>query len=317
MSEFIGNYVSTQIVLILLATSVFGAFGGAVAHFINNEKKQLLHIQGTENEDVQWFVYPSLFQSACIGIAGSIAFLFFIIAVGGLTNFQNLTEQIRSIAVSVIAGFGARSLLPRMVNRLAEQVERANTNAAEAKDRAESASESAREAIEKAKQAQISAEDNLRKTEEKLELIHLNSKLGEAAHPDMPSDIWRSTLNRAMVFIAEDRASAVTWINVARVQRWHNQLDEAIKTLDDLIKIIESGKFEKDDNYARAYYNRSCYNEKKYKEGGENYYRENCIKDIQQCLKNTLDKNYILQHMLIDPDLRDVISLDEFKAAIR
>jgi hypothetical protein len=106
---------------ILVACIACGAFGGWIAHFINNEKQAILQTVDQRG----WFLFPSNWQSALIGVAGAIAFLFFIIAVGGLTTFSTLGEQIRIIAVSVIAGFGARSLLPRMVGQLEKQIAQA------------------------------------------------------------------------------------------------------------------------------------------------------------------------------------------------
>ena len=88
---------------ILLVCLLCGAFGGLVAHFVNNEKKGV----AAKEKKSDWFLYPSYLQSALIRFSGAIAFMFFIVAVGGLTTFASSAEQIRIIAVSVISGFGA------------------------------------------------------------------------------------------------------------------------------------------------------------------------------------------------------------------
>lgn len=98
--------------------------------------------------------YPSKFQSCLIGAGGSIAFLFFIAAIGGLNEFNTLNEYLRVISVSVIAGFGAQSLLPRMVGNLERQLSevdnkmsRVGHQVEEVRDEAQSAVRSAQEAI--------------------------------------------------------------------------------------------------------------------------------------------------------------------------
>lgn len=51
---------------IFVVCVVFGAFGGLVAHFLNNEKKDV----SLKDDKSAWFLYPSYFQSALIGLAG-------------------------------------------------------------------------------------------------------------------------------------------------------------------------------------------------------------------------------------------------------
>jgi hypothetical protein len=158
---------------ILVACIACGAFGGWIAHFINNEKQAILQTVDQRG----WFLFPSNWHSALIGVADAIAFLFFIIAVGGLTTFSTLGEQIRIIAVSVIAGFGARSLLPRMVGQLEKQIAQAQKDVAETqrnlgitKAEAEQASAKADSATSEAGAARAEAEAALREATEALKL---------------------------------------------------------------------------------------------------------------------------------------------------
>jgi hypothetical protein len=281
---------------VLLVCVIFGGFGGCVAHWINNEK-QTLTTHTTLQEG--WFLYPSSAKSVAIGAAGAIAFIFFIVAVGGLTTFQALAEQLRFIAVCVIAGFGARSLLPRMVGHLEKQVEQAKTDAVEAKTKAETASEAARAAIEK------------------VEEVNLNMKLLEAAHPKAPPNLWKESLALAQVAMLEGTAKPVIWINAARVQRWHGSYTEAIKTLTDAINRFESGRLQQDKNYAAAYYNRACYYEQLYKTGDDPEGRNKALRDVEAALRVSHHRESDIAEMRVDDDLAEVVMLPEFETIVR
>jgi hypothetical protein len=297
--QTLAGLLSTPLVAILSSCVVFGAFGGCIAHFINNEKLELRGRNRVPNPLDEWFRYPSVLQSAAIGTGGAIAFLFFIIAVGGLTNFQTLNEQLRSIAVSVIAGFGARSLLPRMVGHLENQIAEAKTEAVEAKTEAEKATHSAREALEKS------------------DALDLQMKLIEAAHTNTPEVQWRSTLNRTKLLIDSGRAESGHWINMARVQRWHGLLDEAIAHLELTIAAFADGRLNKDVNYPTAYYNIACYLVARFKERNENSDKVSALENIDRCLQTSPNPVAVINEMREDTDFGEFIEFDEFKALAR
>lgn len=312
---------SEPLVSILLVCVLFGAFGGCVAHWINNEKQRLAHASSRAEEG--WFLYPSLRQSAGIGAAGAIAFLFFIIAVGGLTNFQTLTEQLRSMAVSVIAGFGARSLLPRMVGHLEKQVAEARTEAGEAKTEAEKATQEAKEALAKADEIRRSAEERmgeaearLKEAEERLRTIDLNEKLEAAARKEASPQHVKEALALFEEARRDGTAKSAIWINGARVQRWHVSHEEAIATLDAAIAVFEAGKLPKDSNYPAAYYNRGCYYAQRFIRSNNADDCARAFRDLDACLKRSENPGAELAEMLGDPDLAELVSLEDFQALV-
>jgi hypothetical protein len=96
---------------ILVICLVFGGFGGLVAHFINNERASFggANKSASLASQTDFYLFPSFIKSICIGVAGALGFLFFMVAVGGITSsFDGLTVYLRVISTSVIAGFGAR-----------------------------------------------------------------------------------------------------------------------------------------------------------------------------------------------------------------
>jgi hypothetical protein len=296
--------LTKPLALILIACVVFGGFGGLVAHYINNEKRgasaKLAALTGAG-----WFPYPSAFQSACIGIAGSLGFTFFIVAVGGLTDFEKPPEQLRCIAISVIAGFGARSLLPLMVGHLEQQV-------AEAKTEAEKASQDANKAQES---AEASAR-RLKTAEARIQTLDLNMKLLEAAHPNAARELRREVLAIARAAMRDGTAKPVIWINAARVERWDGALDAAIQMLDEAVEAFESGKLEKDRNYLKAYYNRGCYYEQKFLNSQDPRHRNCALRDIEQWLRLADDKAAHIRIMEADPDLAKLRELDGYRGLV-
>src|ERR1700744_1183543 len=146
---------------IVLLSAIFGAFGGLVTHFLNNEKEAVFgkptSTRAARREDAQpvdrtkanddgqpadktkasadaekakWYLFPSALQSALIGAAGALGFLFFIIAVSGISDNLKSVDYLRIIAIGVIAGLGARNLLPGMVGQIEKQILQRAENAA-------------------------------------------------------------------------------------------------------------------------------------------------------------------------------------------
>lgn len=310
------SFAQIALVQILLVCVVFGGFGGWVAHCINNERQQ----QNARTKGAEpWFLYPSAKQSFGIGAAGAIAFLFFVIAVGGLTNFQTLTEQLRSIAVSVIAGFGARRLLPRMVGHLERQME-------EVKSEAEKASHDAKEAAQEAKvvsERQESSDERLKKTEQtlretegRLKSLELSNRLDRAANPKASASHVAEALRQFADARKSKWAEPFVWINAARVQRHHVSYDVAIGTLSDFLATVDGGGLRKDGNYPAAYYNRGCYHWLRFEITQDTADQDRALKDLQSCLDSTPNPLTEIDEMRRDPDLCRLIVLDVFAGLV-
>lgn len=213
-----------------------------------------------------------------------------------MTNFEAPAEQIRLVAVSVIAGFGARSLLPRMVGHLEKQVANAIDKAGEAKSEAERATQEAREA------------------NEKLRVVHTNLKLLEVLDPNVPLQYWQDIFRKARVLIDEGKAPPALWINAARVLRWHNCLEDAISLLDETIKALESGKIPKDQNYPIAYFNRACYYALRYASGKNTEDARKAVGDLEKYLHIIDNPSSQISKITADQDLGSILKTDEFEA---
>lgn len=311
-------FFNPALVKIILTSFFCGCFGGLVGHLINNEKSEALR---SDNPDKAWFAYPSRLQSCLIGAGGSIAFLFFIAAIGGLNNFNTLNEYLRLTSVSVIAGFGARSLLPRMVGNLEKQLSEVDTKVTqvgsqveEIRDQAQSAAISAQEAITQATSARIEAE---RQYNELRDTITLNNELIKACAKDTDPQHWGIQLKRAEDLARKGAASSALWINIARLQRFKLSLDTAIVTLDMMLKKCEDNELVKDHNFIAAYFNRACYHELRFLDTRNASDRKLALADARACLIHAKDPAFEVDQMRGDEDLSELVKTDEFIAIVR
>ncbi|AWN46519.1 hypothetical protein DK419_09495 [Methylobacterium terrae] len=312
------EFINYALVKVLFSSSICGCFGGLIGHFINNEKST---IAAAHRDGRDWFVYPSIVQSSLIGAAGSIAFLFFITAIGGLNNFNTLNEYLRSISVSVIAGFGARSLLPRMVGNLEKQLSEVDTRVSQVGDKveevdsiAQAAAEDARKAIQQAESAKSSAEHNYKTIKEEFDTLTLNAQLIEACAAGTEPQIWKDLLNRAQELAASNKASSAIWINIARLQRHKITFDAAISTLDNLLNKYFANEISRDKNFSAAYYNRACYYEMKFLSSSQSAERQQALADVKSCLTHAKNPASEIEQMRDDKDLAELVKSAEFVA---
>jgi Alanine-zipper, major outer membrane lipoprotein len=299
---------------IIIVCVIFGAFGGLVGHYINNENEPPQSENPTKST---WFSFPSRGESGAIGIGGAIAFMFFIIAVGGVTNFATVDEQLRTVAVSVIAGFGARSLLPRMVGQLEKQIAQASAKADTATEKADSATEKADNASSEAGAATAEAkrlEALVRETDEKFQVAKLQMKLLEAAHPQAQDGFWKPILENGLAAIRSGGAGPEIYFNVARVQRWHGLIDNAIDTLTNAINVFRELPEERSRPLVNfGCFNRACYYYSRFKEGGNKDDNKNALRDVEMCLQKAHDPAAEIESMRRDLELGDLTLTTEFE----
>lgn len=277
------------VVSVVLVCGGFGAFGGLAAHFINfadqtpDEKGRL----GTGSGVMGIGIGP--WKSMYVGAAGAIGFLFFMLAVGGLVaQFNALPDILRTISTSTIAGFGARRLLPRMVDHLEQQV----ANAAE---RAEEATELADTAVKE-----------LRKAELQSELLQVNINLKEAANKTASAVLRRSAVEEAERIIQKGNATSSTWVALARVHRASGELERAIATLNLVQKAIEKGEVD-NKNLAALFYNRACYRVLLYDDKTSAVEKRKAFEDLQSFFEQTEDPKYEANIIKEDSDWVSVV----------
>lgn len=250
------------VLYVILVCIVFGGIGGLAAFFVRGQESEpepSLHQEGEEKLQTQSDspveasplsegasavgVYSSInwWQSFFIGAASAIGFLFFTIAVGGLAGqFATLTEILRTVSTSVIAGFGAQRLLPLMVGQLEKKIDALDKQTAAAQQRAAAAE----------KRAEHADIQNDR--------LEVNINLKDASTPTALDGFRLKAIEAAEKFLKTGEATSGTWVNLARAYRWNKRREKAISTLDDAIDLMVSGKIDQ-DSLAAAYYNRGCY----------------------------------------------------------
>lgn len=291
IQEFLSNPAFPKVIAFVLTCFFFGGFGGLVAHFINNEKSTTIK-SNTENHTLagSWYSFPSYFQSICIGACGAIGFIFFINAVGGISGTVDEQQIFRVVSSSVIAGFGARSLLSKMAGQLEKQV-------AEARSMAE-------EAVDEAKANDV-----------RIKVLEANLKLTQAAHPHSSSAMREDAIQNAKKLISSGNDTSGTWVNLARVYRWNDDLASAISTLTTAISKMKSGELAK-DNLSPAHYNRGCYNACLYEKTKDRTVLASALDDLKTALDLAIEREAEIDAVWNDDDWNHLANEEGFIAIV-
>lgn len=327
--------------LIILSAVIPGAAGGLVAHFINNER--VANRSGTEPPDEQagtnrikplieparphQYRFESAFQSAFIGMCGAVAFIFFVTAIGGIRAFTDPSEIARFIALSMIAGFGARRLLPMMVTHLEKQI----AHAEESADRALNTAEALLAQLETAQQRMSATEQNMKSTERKLELtvrklelVRINANLLSSWHASAPKSTRDRAILDATAALAEigdsanqDQSLPAIFINLARLYRASGKLDEAIELLERFVMKAERGELVANANVSVAYYNLACYRLLKEKSDTEHTGLERALDDFERSIKLSPNPADDMRYAQKDADLSPMKETKRFKDLLK
>jgi hypothetical protein len=308
---------------IVLLSAIFGAFGGLVTHFINNEKQALFGKPtstpaarrhdpppadktkasddaqpadktkasgdaqpadktkaSADAEKAKWYLFPSALQSALIGAAGALGFLFFIIAVSGINDNLKSVDYLRIIAIGVIAGLGARNLLPGMVGQIEKQIlQRAENAANKAEENQQKVAADTEKVQKVVNTVTKTSEDNFR---DRL----LISAAAQAAYSEKEKDPQRPLFIEKL----EERRrgaralDANGYIVLARLYRVQNDLPKAIEVLASYLGA--AGKVTPPNQaYHTVLYNLACYRCVRGAQVGDKQLLEHALDDLAEALK--------------------------------
>jgi hypothetical protein len=314
----VGSLPASKIVLL---TIMFGGFGGLVAHFINNEKQPIFakidfgksssepsgsgdnptdgsKAEGANAEPLKWYAYPSKWESALIGVAGSLAFLFFLIGVSGISDTFGHLEQLRVVAVSVIAGLGARSLLPRMVGQLENQV------LAKAKEASNQAVAAKNQTEKIAAATRVASDDHL-----------LIAEAQKAAFGDGKDEDRTLLIKKLEARRQEDAPlEANGYIVLARLYRVQHDIPKAIDVLTSYL--TAAGKVTPPDQaYSTVLYNRACYRclQASTSAVPDQNLLEQALDDLREALRYSEDPGADRKYAAADDDLTALRNDTRFK----
>jgi hypothetical protein len=262
--QYLVDFASSPIFIVILLCFVFGSFGGLISVWVESDDQTAGSQNGktAASKDGGGQRLPlSNPKTAAIGTGGALGFLFFTLAVGGITESvaSNFSEQLRLLSTSVIAGFGARRLLPQMAGHLEQRIAKANKDASEAKEKAEGASDLVKD-----------LRQQLEDANKQVATMRVRTQLKHAIETPDADRVWKTALTDAKEII-EARGSTISslWIDAARVEMRYVSIDAALETLSDMVKLVENGTLPKNNNYPTAFFNRACYYSQKYCASGE------------------------------------------------
>jgi hypothetical protein len=185
-----------------------------------------------------------------IGIGGAVAILF--VALDTTEYHGNLAsaDKLSLLALCFIAGSIGHRLLPMVAKQLEAKVERANQNAAEAKQDASTAKLTANEAVGKAAVAQSQNDANLNIFKA---LQYLSQKQTDAS----TTEKFRKDLEDLRAELPHYRPLNIVLARIYRLKL--NDLGSAIKVLTDFVRNKEAQGQAQDEDTGAAMFNLACY----------------------------------------------------------
>lgn len=290
-------------------SSAFGGLGGLAAFFIGEEH--------TEERGAPATFWDGLI-SAFIGAVGAVGFIFFTIAVSDFSAALGLEEILRILSTSVIAGFGARRLLPKMVNSLEDKLRDTNKRIEETNDRAQVALEKMAEAEKHIAEMEEQAEKTAKEVREEArqnQRLKVNINLREAATKTASAILRREAVEEAEALIEDRNASSATWVALARVHRWNGKLETALVTLDRGLKAMMAGDVDK-MNLAALYYNRGCYRALLHTPNTSDQEKHKALSDLDLFFENADDPAHEANIISGDADWERFADDGDFKAIV-
>lgn len=170
--------------------------------------------------------------SAFIGLSGAVGVQVILIGIQKFSDAPSVENKLLLLSVSVIAGFGARRLLPQIRDRLEEEL-------LKTREESRDAAEDAQEAIEEARSART-------------QLRVLASLRADA--PASERDSCIKFMTKELELDPTDRTNTII---LGRLQRVSGDLSGAVDTL---TRFLEAKNARRDNDYADVLYNRACYN---------------------------------------------------------
>lgn len=192
--------------------------------------------------------------SAFIGISGAIAIELVLIGIQKFSTEATVDNELFLLSISIIAGFGARRLLPQLRDRLEEEVIRNREETREA-------SEDAHEAMEEAREAR------------------LQLRVLASLRPEAPASERAACIDYLTKELQSDPTERTNAITLGRLQRASGDLGSAVQTLTGFL--AAKGE-ERDKDYADALYNRACYNALLWKPTSGPEVLEKVLSDLRQ-----------------------------------
>jgi hypothetical protein len=282
---------------VLIIVIAGGIVGGLASLFIRLEFVSKSFKIGEELVNSWSLIYLAFFDGF-IGAAGALGVQFIIISVNSFPEKFELKNKLFLLTVSVIAGFGARHLLPTISDRLKRDINEVKRESGEAKRESDEAKRESIEAREEAKEAARI------------------SKIREALRPDAPPSevLWGITqLSQDTKAHPTDRTAAIL---LGRLHRKERKLGKAIQVLDNFVEAFVEAKEnvgERDVDYADALYNRACYKSLLWKETHETPYKEGALQDLALAIQFSQANKVDARD---DPDFASVHEDPRFNALV-
>lgn len=210
------------------------------------------------------------------------------------------------MSICLIAGFGARRLLPQMAGHLEQQIAQANKDASEAKEKAEDATEEV-----------TNLRAQLADANHQVATMRIRTQLKHAVDSPDADRVWKTALADAKELI-QARTSRISslWIDAARIEVRYVTVEAALDTLSDMISLVEADVLPKNNNYPTAFFNRACYLSKTFSETGDPTHLRGALDSLRKISDAADDPCMFVKYIEADQDLDPIRNEEGFKEVL-
>jgi hypothetical protein len=156
----------------------------------------------------------AVFSSVIIGIAAALAIQWILIGISSFKSTIKLADTMFILAISVVAGYGAREILPAIARRIENEI--------------------IREEVQK--EVQETTKEMTTKVKEQLEETDLVTRALATLNPETPHYALHQMRNEMESYLKSNPTARKVTIILARICRADNDLGKAIAVLYSFLK---------------------------------------------------------------------------------
>ncbi len=246
-----------------------------------------------------WQSALNLLLFGFVGAAGAVALQFVFVLLDSFSDSYNVTRQVFLISVSTAAGFGARRILPKLTDRIEDQIEQIK------KDNVQLKSQTLVN-LEKIKEIKTGNQENF--------IFNKVLTILQQKTPEHNDFVW--SLKNLKSILDHDKFNRPACILTGRIHRRMGNLNAGIDVLSSVI-VRKSQENQYDQDFADILYQRAVYyallhNDLKDDEKSNSIDR--IISDLKKSFDISPDNKEEARH---EKDFSDIKSNKDFKEAIK
>lgn len=238
-------------------------------------------------------LFGQAISSLFIGSAAALAIQWILIAIGSFRSTIRVEDTMFIVAISVVAGYSAREILPMIAKRLGEEITRRELQ------------ETKKEVIERVKDVKEDLSGSMTETDLSTSaLVYLSSG-------SLPFERHKIRNEMESYLESHPTARGIAIILARMCAEADNDLGSALAVLDRFLKAKTERRESGDKDYADALYNRACYKLKLWESHKREEYKNQAYEDLKRSIEISPENKVDAQN---DKDLQLLRDEERFKA---